>query len=90
MTDWLSRWTQTAGPPVVRVFATLLIAAILVRLLRALTTRVAQMREQQTRTVAGMLYSICTAIVIGVAITEVLAELGFKWGSFLAAAGIAG
>jgi moderate conductance mechanosensitive channel len=100
MTDWLNHWTQTAGPPVLRVFATLVIAAILVRLLRALTnrliqiskspTRVAQMREQQTRTVAGMLYSICTAIVVGVAITEVLAELGFKWGSFLAAAGIAG
>jgi len=91
---------HTAGPAAARIVATIVLAIILIRLLRALTnrliqiskspTRVAQMREQQTRTMAGMLYSIFTAVTVGVAITEVLAELGFKWGSFLAAAGIAG
>lgn len=100
MTDWLNRWMQTAGPPTLRVGAAILIAIVLVRLLRAFTnrliqisksgTRVAQMREQQTRTVAGMLYSVGTVIISGLAVTDVLAELGFKWGSFLAAAGIAG
>lgn len=100
MTDWLNRWMQTAGPPTLRIVAAILIAIVLVRLLRAFTnrliqisksaTRVAQMREQQTRTVAGMLYSVGTVIITGLAVTDVLAELGFKWGSFLAAAGIAG
>lgn len=100
MTDSLSRWMQAAGPATLRVVAAILIAIVLVRLLRAFTnrliqisksaTRVAQMREQQTRTMAGMLYSVGTAIITGLAITDVLAELGFKWGSFLAAAGIAG
>jgi len=99
MTDSLSRWMQTAGPSVLRVIAIALIAFILVRLLRAFTnrlvqisksaTRVAQMREQQTRTMAGMLYSIGAAIVASVAISAILAELHFQWGSVLAAAGIA-
>jgi|SRR5215469_9524135 len=100
MADSLNHWMHTAGPAAARIVATIVLAIILIRLLRALTnrliqiskspTRVAQMREQQTRTMAGMLYSIFTAVTVGVAITEVLAELGFKWGSFLAAAGIAG
>lgn len=100
MNESLSRWMQAAGSPMARVIATILIAIVLLRLLRAFTnrliqisksaTRVAQMREQQTRTMAGMLYSMGTALIVGVAIAEVLAELGFKWGSFLAAAGIVG
>jgi moderate conductance mechanosensitive channel len=100
MADWLSRWTQIASLPALRIFVILILAVVLLRLLRAFTnrliqiskspTRVAQMREQQTRTMAGVLYSIVTTIVVAIAISEALAELGFKWGSFLAAAGIAG
>lgn len=100
MTDSLYRWLQTNATHGVRVIAIILAAFVVVRILRAFSnrlvqiskssTRVAQMREQQTRTMAAMLYSVGTAIVATVAIAGVLGELGFQWGSFIAAAGIAG
>ncbi len=68
MTDSLTRWLETAGARGVRVLFIVLIAFVLIRMLKALTTRLvqvskghartAQMREQQTRTAAGLLYSV--------------------------------
>lgn len=99
MTFWLSQWTQNASRAA-RVVVILLIAIFLVRMLKKLTqhlveiaktrTRAAQQREQQTRTMASILYSAGAAVIIAVAIASALPELGFHVGSLLAAAGVAG
>jgi len=74
-------------------------AFLVVRLLKSLTVRVverartqtrsAQMREQQTTTLAGILYSAGSTVVIAVAILSALPELGFNVTPFAAAAGLA-
>ena len=78
---------QFAGARGPRIVATVLIAFILIRMMRALTqrlveaaknpTRVAQMREAQTRTMAGLVYGVGIAVIIAIAFLEVLNELGF-------------
>ncbi|MGA8073250.1 MAG: mechanosensitive ion channel domain-containing protein [Candidatus Acidiferrales bacterium] len=67
--------------------ATVLIALLAIRGLRALSsrlvelaktqTRVAQMREAQTRTMAGLAYGIGVTLVLAFALLEILNELGF-------------
>ncbi|MGA8102805.1 MAG: mechanosensitive ion channel domain-containing protein, partial [Candidatus Acidiferrales bacterium] len=74
-------------------------AFLVVRLLKSLTTRVverartqtrsAQLREQQTTTLAGILYSAGSTVVIAVAVLSALPELGFNVTPFAAAAGLA-
>jgi small conductance mechanosensitive channel len=64
-----------------------LIALLAIRGLRALSsrlvelaktqTRVAQMREAQTRTMAGLAYGIGVTLVLAFALLEILNELGF-------------
>ena len=49
MTDSLRRWLDTAGTRGVRVLVIVLIAFILVRVLKALTTRLVQIAKGQTR-----------------------------------------
>jgi moderate conductance mechanosensitive channel len=100
MTESFPRWTEIAGTRGVRVFAILLLAYILTRVLKAITkgliqistspTRAAQLREHQTRKVAGILYSLGSAIIVCAAIAATLPELGFHIESLLAAAGVAG
>lgn len=99
MTDSLARWTEIAGTRALRLFIILLIAFLVIRILKAFTarlvhisktqTRVAQMREQQTRTIAGLLYSVGASIVIAVAILTALPEFGFNVTPVEAAAGLA-
>lgn len=99
MTDSLARWTEIAGTRGLRLFAILLIAFLVIRILKAFTarlvhisktqTRVAQMREQQTRTIAGLLYSVGASIIIAVAILTALPEFGFNVTPVEAAAGFA-
>ena len=101
MTDHVFKWTEFALGHGTRLLAILLIALVLVRLLRILTrrliaaagnqssTRVARMREQQTRTLAGILYSGGTAIVVVVAVLTALPEFGFNVTPVAAAAGLA-
>ena len=74
-------------------------AFLLVRLLKSITSRVverartqtrsAQMREQQTTTLAGILYSVASTVVVAVAVLSALPELGFNVTPFAAAAGLA-
>ncbi len=81
------RWMQFAGARGPRIVATVLIALLAIRGLRALSsrlvelaktqTRVAQMREAQTRTMAGLAYGIGVTIVLAFALLEILNELGF-------------
>jgi small conductance mechanosensitive channel len=95
------KWTDFALGHGVRLASILLIALILNRLLRTLTRRlipaggaegigrVARMREQHTKTLAGLLYSAGTALIIIGAILTALPEFGFNITPIAAAAGLA-
>ncbi|MBZ5501079.1 MAG: mechanosensitive ion channel family protein [Acidobacteriia bacterium] len=99
MTDSLKHWMETAGARGLRVLVIALIAIVLVRILKAVTTRlvqssktpsrVAQMREQQTRTMAGLLYGVLRSIIVAVAILMALPEFGFNVTPVAAAAAVA-
>lgn len=83
----------------IRVAGILLAALLLNRLLRAVTrklvdlaqtkTRVAVLREQQTRTMAGILYSAGTAVLAVIAVLMILPELGVNVMPVITAAGLA-
>jgi len=99
MVTSLSAWTELALTHGLRLLGILLLAVILVRVLKAFTqrlvqlasgeSRVAAMREQQTRTLAGILYSAGTALIIIVAVLSALTEFGFNVTPIAAAAGLA-
>jgi small conductance mechanosensitive channel len=98
MTEPLRHWLETAGTRGVRILVIFLIAMILARVLKALTTRLvhsakgqsraAQMREQQTRTIAGLVYSVGAAVIVAAAILMALPEFGFDVTPFEAAAAV--
>src|ERR1700683_4286705 len=87
MTEQLRHWLETAGTRGVRILVIVLIAMILARVLKALTarlvhsakgqTRAGQMREQQTRTIAGLVYSVGAALIVAAAVLMALPEFGF-------------
>ncbi|MGA2508768.1 MAG: mechanosensitive ion channel family protein [Candidatus Acidiferrales bacterium] len=89
---------ETFGTRGLRLLAILIGAFIVMRILKALTTRLvhiskgqtrgAQMREQQTRTIAGIVYSVAAAIVLAVAALMALPEFGFDVTPFAAAAAV--
>jgi moderate conductance mechanosensitive channel len=99
MTDSLRRWMEFAGTRAVRILAIIFIAFLIARLLKALThrliqtaqsqSRAAQMREQQTRTMAALLYSVGVGLIVGVAILTALPEFGFNVSPVEAAAAVA-
>jgi small conductance mechanosensitive channel len=98
MTESLKHWLELVGTRGTRILVIILIAAIVTRALRALTgrlvhiskgqTRVAILREQQTRTMAGVLYSIGVTLVVALAILAALPEFGFNVTPFEAAAAV--
>ena len=99
MTDHVSRWTEIALTTGLRLAGILIGAAVLVWLLKVLTQRLVQlarsenkaalMREQQTRTLAGILYSAGTAVIVTAAILVALPEFGINVTPIAAAAGLA-
>jgi moderate conductance mechanosensitive channel len=101
MTDHVFQWTQFALGHGARLLTILLIALLLIRVLRILTrrliaaagsesaTRVARMRERQTQTLAGIMYSAGTALIVIVAVLMALPEFGFNITPVAAAAGLA-
>lgn len=99
MPSFLSNWTETAASTGLRLAGILLVAFVLARLLKMLTsrlvklaaspTRVAQMREQQTRTLAGVVYSTGTALILAVAFLTALPEFGIDVRPIAALAGLA-
>ena len=99
MTESLKSWTQIAQTRGLRILAIVIIAFIIARLLKAFTnrlveaakssTRIAQMREQQTRTMAGILYSAGIFIIVAVSILTALPEFGFNVTPIEAAAAVA-
>src|SRR5271163_2071907 len=96
--DWWN-WSSFSLANVLHLAAILVIALILNRLLRVLTkllvrpaasqSRAAQSREQQTRTLAGVLYSAGSKIVWAVAILMALYEFGINVTPVAALAGLA-
>lgn len=90
---------EFAGLRAVRVLAIIFIAFLIARVLKAFTdrliqsaksqSRAAQMREQQTRTMAALLHSVGIGIVVGVAILTALPEFGFNVRPIEAAAAVA-
>jgi small-conductance mechanosensitive channel len=101
MTDHVFKWTTFALGHGARLIAIVLIAFVLIRILRGLTRRlvkpagvemagrVARMREQHTQTLAGLLYSTGTTIIVVVAVLTALPEFGFTVTPVAAAAGLA-
>jgi moderate conductance mechanosensitive channel len=99
MNELLSHWVEIAETRGLRILIIALIAIVLSRALKAVTTRlvqiskgptrVAQLREQQTRTMAGLLYSLGVSIIIAVAILTALPEFGFNVTPVAAAAAVA-
>src|ERR1700693_5499541 len=101
MTPNAFKWTDFAAARGIRIFAILLIALVLNRLLRTLTRRlipaagaeglgrIARMREQHAKTLAGLLYSAGTAVILVGAILTALPEFGFNVTPIAAVAGLA-
>jgi small conductance mechanosensitive channel len=99
MLESLTHWIETAGTHGLRVIVIAIIAFLLIRIWKALTarlvqisktqTRVAQMREQQTRTVAGLLYSVGATIIVAGAVLTALPEFGFNITPVAAVAAVA-
>jgi moderate conductance mechanosensitive channel len=101
MTSFLSRWTEFALGRGIRLAGILLLAIIFWRLLKSLikrlvykpaadaSSRAARMREQQMRTVAGILESAGFAVVVTLAILMSLREFGYDVTPLAAAAGLA-
>jgi small-conductance mechanosensitive channel len=99
MTESLTKWTENAGSHAARIVVIFLIALILIRILKAVTnrliqlaksqSRVAILREQQTRTMAGILYSAGVVVILAAAVLTVLPELGFNVTPVAAVAAVA-
>jgi small conductance mechanosensitive channel len=101
MTPNIAKWTDFAATRGIRIVAILLIALILNRLLRSLTRRlipaaggeglgrIARMHEHHVKTLAGLLYSAGTAIIVVGAVLTALPEFGFNVTPIAAAAGLA-
>jgi len=101
MTPNVFKWTDFAVAHGIRIAAILLIALILNRLLRSLTRRlipsagsdgiglIARMREDHVKTLASLLYTAGTAVIIIGAVLTALPEFGFNVTPIAAAAGLA-
>src|ERR1019366_7872152 len=99
MTPYVFKWTDFAVGHGIRVVSILLITLILNRVLRILTRRlipaagaeglgrIARMRDQHVKTLAGLLYSAGTAVILIGAVLTALPELGFNITPIAAVAG---
>jgi moderate conductance mechanosensitive channel len=98
MSSTFNHWLESTLPHALHLLGILVIALLLNRLLRAATNlviktagtqgRVAQLREQQTRTVAGVLYGAGSKIVWAVALLTSLREFSIDVTPAVALAGL--
>lgn len=99
MNEHISKWAEWAQTSGLRLLGILLGTMLLIWLLKVLTrrlvklaasqSRAALMREQQTRTLAGILYSAGTAAIAFTAVLVALPEFGMNVTPIAAAAGLA-
>lgn len=97
MPSSFNHWLDSNLPNALHLLGIFVFALVLNRLLRAVTNlvikqasapgRSAQLREQQTRTLAGVLYGTASKVVWGVALLTALSEFGIN---ILPAATLAG
>jgi len=93
------KWPGFSAAAGMRLVGILVIAFLLNRLLRMMAnwlikparsaSRVAQLREEQTRTLAGILYSAGTALILLSAVLTALPEFGFNITPIAALGGLA-
>lgn len=98
MSPTLSHWFDLAKVHGIRIVVIAVIAFVLNRMLRAFTShivvpaktqaRVAQAREQQTRTMAGVLYSAGTIVILLGSVLMILPEFNFTITPLAAVAGL--
>jgi moderate conductance mechanosensitive channel len=98
MSSALLHWPQSTLPHVLRLTGIFLIALILNRILRLTTNllikraggqaRAAQIREQQTRTLATVVYSAGNKVVWAIALLTALPEFGINIAPVAALAGL--
>ncbi len=94
-----NRWLELTIPNALHLLGILVIALVLNRLLRAVTnllvkpataqTRQAQLREQQTRTLAGVLYGAGSKVVWAIALLTALHEFNIDIRPAVTLAGLA-
>ena len=99
MSSSFNHWLELALPNALHLFGILVIALLVNRLLRAVTNlliksagtqaRVAQLREQQTRTLAGVLYGTGSKVVWAVALLTSLNEFHINIVPAVTVAGLA-
>src|ERR1700752_4913048 len=99
MPSSFNRWLDLTLPNALHLLGIFVIALVLNRVLRAVTNlvikqassqaRAEQIREQQTRTLAGVLYGAASKIVWGVALLTALPEFGINVTPVAALAGLA-
>ena len=99
MNTLFTRWTDWTVASGSRLAGILLVSFLLVRLVRSLSRRIvkeattpsraAQMREQQMRTLAGILASVGSTVIIVVAVLTALPEFGVNVTPIEAVAGLA-
>lgn len=99
MPSSFNRWLDLTLPNALHLLGIFIIALVLNRVLRAVTNlvikqassqaRAEQIREQQTRTLAGVLYGAASKIVWGVALLTALPEFGINVTPVAALAGLA-
>ena len=93
------RWLNLALPNILHLLGIFVIALVMNRILRAITnllinraasqTRAAQVREQQTRTLAGVLYGAANKVIWAVALLTALSEFGINVTPVATLAGLA-
>src|SRR5919109_3228871 len=97
--DWREDAANFLRHDMPKILLIAIVAFVLIRLVRAITTRIAVLhvhrapaglRTQQIRTLAAVINSVGTTVIVFVAIMEVLSLLGLNLGPLLASAGIAG
>ena len=97
--DWRQDSHQFLQHDLPKIVFVLLVSFFLIRLLRAITTRVGTLkvtdrysdaRARQVKTMAGVIGSVGKFAIFFVASLEILSQLGFNLGPLLASAGIAG
>jgi small conductance mechanosensitive channel len=98
MTNLFAHWSELTVTHGLRLLGILILALFLNRLLRLFTnliiktaaaqTRVAQMREQQTRTLAVLLYTTGSKIVWAIALVTAISEFGINVFPVAALAGL--
>lgn len=99
MNEHISKWAEWVQTSGLRLIGILIGAVVLIWLLKIFTrrlvklasseSRTAVMREQQTRTLAGILYSAGTAAIAFTAVMVALPEFGINITPIAAAAGLA-